>query len=123
MATIIKSVPKEESWAWRNGDFVDAAAVRCVNHQFKDKNRSFVNGEIDPYEDHGWTTAASDYYYFIISGSGTFYVGEYGDTNAKEVTEVKTGNCFEVPAGTVYNYRAGTHGLKFVLFMNNLWDE
>ena len=115
MNTMVKSVPKEESWAWRNGDYVSSDAVKCINHQFKNSDRSFVSGTIEPGEDHGWTTAKSDYYYLITGGSGEFI--------AQRATEVKADDCFVIKAGTVYNYRAGENGLNFVLFMNNLWEE
>lgn len=40
-----------------------------------------------------------------------------------EMTEFKAGDSFVIKADTNYNYRAGADGLKFVLFMNNLWEE
>ncbi len=123
MNTMVKSVPKEESWAWRNGDYISSDAVKCINHQFKNSDRSFVSGTIEPGEDHGWTTAKSDYYYLITGGSGEFYFGEQGSFIAQRATEVKADDCFVIKAGTVYNYRAGENGLNFVLFMNNLWEE
>ena len=123
MATIVKSVSKEETWTWRDHDYVDGTAVRCVNHQFKSENRSFVSGTIEPNADHGWTTAASDYYYLITGGSGTVFVSEDDSFNCAQPTTIKAGDSFLIKAGTTYNYRAHTDGLTFALFMNNLWEE
>lgn len=44
-------------------------------------------------------------------------------TRHVETTEFKAGDSFVIKADTNYNYRAGADGLKFVLFMNNLWEE
>lgn len=129
MATIIKPIFWGETWNWRNNEFVQGDDVKCDVHSYRGENRTFVNGEIAPHEDHGWTTAASDYYYLITSGSCEVYVGKgdshIGDTPIEldEATEFKTGDSFLIKAGTTYNYRAGADGLHFVLFMNNLWEE
>lgn len=123
MATIIKSTPKEDAWTWQNGDYVDGETVRCINHQFKESNRSFVSGAIDPHQDHGWTTATSDYYYIILSGEGVVYLSKNDRFSDDKVVEIKAGESFMIPAGTTYNYRAGASGLTFILFMNNLWEE
>ncbi len=76
MAIIIKPILWGETWDWRNDDFVKGESVKCDVYAYRGENRTFVRGEIAPHEDHGWTNAASDYYYLIISGSCEVYVGK-----------------------------------------------
>lgn len=100
--------------------------MKCDVYAYRGENRTFVRGEIAPHEDHGWTNAASDHYYLIISGSCEVYVGKDSSKISDnpielvETTEFKAGDSFVIKADTNYNYRAGADGLKFVLFMNNL---
>lgn len=130
MATTIEPVLWRETWNWRSNDFVQGDAVKCDVHSYRGEDRTFVKGEIAPHENHGWTTAASDYYYLIMNGSCEVYVGAEGShvddmppIELAETTEFKAGDSFMIKAGTIYNYRAGADGLKFVLFMNNLWGK
>lgn len=129
MATIIKPTFWGETWNWRNNDFVQGDAVKCDVYSYRGEDRTFVRGEIAPYEDHGWTTATSDYYYLVMSGFCEVHVGKDGcrasdiPIEVDDVAEFKTGDSFLIKAGMTYNYRAGADGLKFVLFMNNLWEE
>ena len=129
MATIIKPILWGETWDWRNNDFVKGESVKCDVYAYRGENRTFVRGEIAPHEDHGWTNAASDHYYLIISGSCEVYVGKDSSKisdnpiELAETTEFKAGDSFVIKADTNYNYRAGADGLKFTLFMNNLWEE
>lgn len=130
MATIIKPIFWGETWNWRNGDFVQGDAVKCDVHSYRGEDRTFVKGEIAPNENHGWTTAASDYYYLILEGSATVEISNNKEHSGNQRCEVSAdddrngqGAGFLIKAGTTYNYRAGADGLKFVLFMNNLWEE
>ena len=130
MATIIKPILWGETWNWRNDDFVKGESVKCDVYAYRGENRTFVKGEIAPNENHGWTTAASDYYYLILEGSATIEISDSESYSADHQSEIsaddsKTGKGagFLIKAGTTYNYRAGADGLKFVLFMNNLWEE
>ena len=120
---LIKSTPKEESWFWQDDAYLDGETVQCVNHRFRDEERSFVSGNIAPDADHGWSTATSDYYYLIVAGSGVVEISAGVGHKVSETHEIKAGESFIIKAGTTYNYRAGADGLTFVLFMNNLWDE
>lgn len=121
--SFIKSIPKEETWSWRDGAYLDGEAVRCVNHQFREEERSFVSGSIVPGADHGWSTATSDYYYLVTAGSGIVEISTGVGHKVNETHEVKAGESFVIKTGTTYNYRADADGLAFVLFMNNFWDE
>lgn len=120
---LIKSIPKQETWSWQDDAYLDGETVRCVNHQFCEEERSFVSGSIAPGADHGWSTAASDYYYLIMTGSGVVEISADASHEASETHEIKAGESFVIKAGTTYNYRADADGLTFALFMNNLWDE
>lgn len=118
MATMVKPKFREESWSYRNGNFIDGAAVRCKVYLFEKEERTLVEVKIDPQEEHGWTTAASDYYYYVIAGRAMVYIDK---NEAPQIFHA--GESFEIKAGTVYNYRAGDQGLSCSLFMNNLWIE
>ncbi len=130
MATIVKPTFWGETWNWQDDDYVQGDAVKCDVCSYRGEDRTFVKGEIAPNENHGWTTAASDYYYLILEGSATIEISDSESYSADHQSEIsaddsKTGKGagFLIKAGTTYNYRAGADGLKFVLFMNNLWEE
>lgn len=130
MATIIKPVFWGETWNWKDNDFVQGDAVKCDVCSYRGEDRTFVKGEIAPNENHGWTTAASDYYYLILEGSATIEVSDSESYSCDHQYEISADNSkdgkgasFMIKAGTTYNYRAGENGLSFVLFMNNLWEE
>lgn len=130
MATIIKPTFWGETWNWKDNDFVQGDAVKCDVCSYRGEDRTFVKGEIAPNENHGWTTAASDYYYLILEGGATIEISDSESYSCDHQYEIsadgdKTGQGagFMIKAGTTYNYRAGASGLKFVLFMNNLWEE
>lgn len=110
----------EESWSWQNERFVDGKSVECINYKFPEKDKSFVHGFVEPGEEHGWLIAGSDYYYMIISGEGEVETGR--DTTGYRIKPLKPGDCFCVPHGTFYNYRATKQRLEFVAFMNQLWN-
>lgn len=126
MQNIEKPIFWGETWNWLSGDFVVGKAVECDIYAYRGEDRTLVAGKIKPNENHGWTVAKSDYYYIILEGSATVEVSKDGShSNIDERYEISAdstkGASFMVKAGTVYNYRAGAEGLKFVLFMNNLW--
>lgn len=131
MATIIKPTFWGETWNWRDNNFVQGEAVKCDVCAYRGEDRTFVKGEIAPNENHGWTTAVSDYYYLVLEGSATVEIsGDESHFSIDQQYEISAGDSetghgagFMIKAGTTYNYRAGTDGLKFVLFMNNLWEE
>ena len=130
MDTIIKPTFWGETWTWQDNDYVQGDAVKCDVCSYRGEDRTFVKGEIAPNENHGWTTAASDYYYLILEGSATIEISDSESYSADHQYEIsadgsKTGGGagFLIKAGTTYNYCARTKGLKFVLFMNNLWEE
>lgn len=129
MATIIKPVFWGETWNWKDNHFVRGDTVKCDVYSYRGEDRSFVSGTIEPWENHGYTTAASDYYYLITEGSCEVYIGKDGchiddmPLELAKTAEFKAGESFLIKAGTIYNYRAGENGLSFVLFMNNLWEE
>ena len=130
MAAIIRPTFWGETWNWRDNNYVQGDAVKCDVYSYRGKDRTFVKGEIAPNENRGWTTAASDYYYLILEGSATVEISDSESCSGDRQYEVRAdghntgkGAGFLIEAGTTYNYRAGTDGLKFVLFMNNLWGE
>ena len=110
-----------EEWGWdpAKGEWTDDQDVRCTNNQFRDKDKSMCFASIKHGKHHGWTTAASDYYYYITSGTGKFEIeGE------DSPTVVKQGDSFCVERGTNYDYWADEDDdLCFVLFMSKLWEE
>lgn len=130
MIAIIKPILWGETWNWRNNDFVQGNSVQCDVYSYRGEDRTFVKGKIAPNESHGWTTAASDYYYLILEGSATVEISNDQSYSSDQQYEINADNDqtgqgagFLIKAGTTYNYRAGADGLKFVLFMNNLWEE
>lgn len=131
MATMIKPVFWSETWSWRNNGFVQGDAVKVDVYSYRGENRTFVKGEIAPNENHGWTTAASDYYYLVLEGSATIEISDgeshFSVDRQYEISasdgETGHGASFMIKAGTTYNYRAGAEGLRFTLLMNHLWEE
>ena len=110
-----------EEWGWdpEKRVWTDDQSVSCTNNQFQGKDKSMCFASIKRGKHHGWTTAASDYYYYIISGTGKVEIeGE------DSPIIVKQGDSFCINEGTSYNYWADEgDDLCFVLFMSKLWEE
>lgn len=121
MSIIRPSKTIVEEWGWNldKAEWTNDQDVRCTNNQFSVKDKSMCFASIKRGKNHGWTTAASDYYYYIISGSGKLEIkGE------SEPVAIRQGDSFCVEKGTSYNYWADEdNDLVFVLFMSKLWNE
>lgn len=120
MGIIKSSRTIEEKWGWdpEKSEWTDEPNVSCINNQFQGKDKSMCFASIKRGKHHGWTTASSDYYYYIIEGSGKL---EF--ENEEGPIAVKQGDSFCVEEGTRYNYWAEDADLRFVLFMNKMWNE
>ena len=106
----------KDAWDYVNGAYVEGDSVQTVNYQYPAQDKSFVIAKV--VGEHGWSTAASDYYYIVIDCKGIFETKD-------EVMQVSAGDSIRVPAGTEYNYRSSDrrHILRVALFMNNLWKD
>lgn len=121
MSIIRPSKTIEETWGWDpiHSEWTDDPNVHCTNNQFQQKDKSMCRASIEPGKQHGRTTAESDYYYYIISGTGRFEIEGEND-----LITVKPGDSFCVEEGTAYNYWADENSsLGFVLFMSKIWNE
>ena len=121
MGLIKPSKTLMETWGWDpvGSEWTDDQDVSCTNNQFRDKDKSMCFASIKRGKHHGWTTAASDYFYYIIGGTGKLEIeGESSPIH------IRQGDSFCVEKGTRYNYWADDgNDLNFVLFMSKLWDE
>ena len=112
----------KEEWGWdpNESKWTDDRSVRCTNNQFGAKDKSMCYATIERGQQHGWTIAASDYYYYVLEGSCTIQV----DGESKHPITFPQGESFCVEKGTRYNYWADDDkDLRFVLFMSKLWEE
>lgn len=109
-----------EEWGWDPDkmDWTNDKNVSCLNNQFQTKDKSMCYASIKRGEQHGWTTASSEYYYYIIEGSGQLEV------EGEEPITIKQGDAFCVETGTKYNYwSSNEEDLRFVLFLSKMWSE
>lgn len=105
---ISKNQAKREDWE----------EVRSWNYKLPAKlsgYQSVVYAELDG--DHGGVqTTDAERIYFIIEGSGEFYLGD-------QMVEVNAGDVLTIPPNTEYDYRPTNDStLKILLFME-LWDN
>lgn len=114
-----KTLTEEWGWDSEKREWTNEEDVSCTNNQFQGKDKSMCFASIKRGKHHGWTTAASDYYYYIISGTGKVEIkGEDG------LIIIKQGDSFCIDKGTSYDYWADEGSdLCFVLFMSKLWEE
>lgn len=122
MGIVKPSKPVIEQWGWDpvRLEWTEDPDVWCVNYQYREKDKSMCYASIEPGKQHGWTTAASDYYYCITAGSGMLEI----EGDAAGPVPIREGNSFCIEKGTRYNYWADEgETLRFVLFMSKLWEE
>lgn len=110
-----------EEWGWdpETKKWTEDPNVKCTNNQFQKEDKSMCLASIKPGKNHGPTTAASDYFYCIVSGTGKVKIeGE------DSLFLIKEGDIFCIKEGTRYDYWADEDDdLCFVLFMSKLWEE
>lgn len=120
MSVIRPSEILTENWGWDpiESEWTDTQDVSCTNNKFPSKDKSMCFAVVEHGKHHGWTTVTSDYFYYVISGTGKLEIEGEDDPII-----IKQGDSFCIEEDTRYNYWADEEDLSLVLFMSKLWDE